>query len=78
MSAASRRLSPPGDENAVLARRRLATRKNEPTVETGQRKQRCCFPPSEYFRKTQAGGQGKEITAVQTHTTIGTNPPVTL
>jgi hypothetical protein len=29
------------------------------------------------FGRTQAGGQGKEITAVQTHTTIGTNPPVT-
>ena len=38
------------DESITLPRRCLATRKNEPTVATGQRKQRRCFPPSEYFR----------------------------
>ena len=41
----------PGDEKRSAPRRCLATRKNEPTVATRQRKQRRCFPPSEYFRK---------------------------
>ena len=50
----------PGYESATLPPRGLATRKNEPIVATGQRKQRCCFPPSQYFRRTHSR-QGQQI-----------------
>jgi len=50
-----------------VPRRCLATRKNEPIVETGQRKKRRCFPPTHPSRSAAAGSTTKARRAGNTH-----------